>query len=124
MLTIKPRADGYDPVQFVNCSRCGSDFESYYWGKMKAKICHSCRLPKSAPQIRGTKAELLGQPFTVRELQILSLVCDGLLNKEIAHILHLAVGTVKVFLSTVLAKAGKSNRTALAMWCVQENVLD
>lgn len=63
--------------------------------------------------------ELLGQPLTVREKQIVDKVCEAKLNKEIAHELHLAEGTVKVFLSTIFCKTGVSNRTALAIWGIR-----
>jgi DNA-binding NarL/FixJ family response regulator len=55
-------------------------------------------------------------PLTVRERQIVDKVCAAKLNKEIAHDLHLAEGTVKVFMSAIFGKVGVANRTALAIW--------
>jgi DNA-binding NarL/FixJ family response regulator len=65
-------------------------------------------------------ANLLGRPLTVREKQIVNCVCEAKLNKEIAHQLHLAEGTVKVFMSTIFSKAGVTNRTALAVWALRQ----
>lgn len=59
---------------------------------------------------------LLGKPLTPRETQVLDLIATGKLNKEIAHEILLGEGTVKVMVSTILAKTGLSNRTSLAVW--------
>jgi DNA-binding NarL/FixJ family response regulator len=65
---------------------------------------------------------MLGRPLTIREKQIVDCVCEGKLNKEIAHQLHLAEGTVKAFMSTIFSKVGVSNRTALAIWSVRQAI--
>ncbi len=62
-------------------------------------------------------------PLTVREWQVVELVTEAQLNKEIAHILHLSEGTIKVYISNILAKTGLSNRTALAVWSVTGRVM-
>jgi DNA-binding NarL/FixJ family response regulator len=64
---------------------------------------------------------MLGRPLTVRETQIVRLVADAKLNKEIASELHLSEGTVKVFLGPIFAKTGVRNRTALAVWWILRN---
>ncbi|MGC8519937.1 MAG: response regulator transcription factor [Steroidobacteraceae bacterium] len=52
-------------------------------------------------------------PFelSVRELEILKLLAGGYSNKEIARSLHLADGTVKNYVSDILAKLGTRDRT-------------
>jgi two-component system nitrate/nitrite response regulator NarL len=74
-------------------------------------------------QTRLDCAHLLGVPLTPREKQVVACVCKALLNKEIAHELHLAEGTVKVFMSTIFCKVGVSNRVALALWGVSKDRL-
>jgi predicted ATPase/DNA-binding CsgD family transcriptional regulator len=54
--------------------------------------------------------------LSTRELEVVRLVADGLANKAIAMQLHLSVRTVESHVRHVLAKAGLSNRTQLAMW--------
>lgn len=51
------------------------------------------------------------QPLTVRELEILRLLAGGYANREIAAALHLAPGTVKNHVSSVLMKLGVRDRT-------------
>jgi predicted ATPase/DNA-binding CsgD family transcriptional regulator len=54
--------------------------------------------------------------LSVRELEVVRLVADGLANKAIAAELHLSVRTVESHVRHVLAKAGLQNRTQLATW--------
>jgi LuxR family transcriptional regulator, maltose regulon positive regulatory protein len=51
------------------------------------------------------------ESLTLRELEILRLVADGLSNAEIAQKLFLAVGTVKVHTHNIYGKLGASSRT-------------
>lgn len=53
-------------------------------------------------------------PMTDRERDVLRLAGDGLPNAEIATRLHLAEGTVRNYLSTVIAKLGVRNRVEAA----------
>ena len=57
---------------------------------------------------RTTRANPAG--LTSREQQVLSLVCDGLTNEEIAGRLFIAVKTVDHHVSAVLGKLGASSR--------------
>jgi DNA-binding NarL/FixJ family response regulator len=50
-------------------------------------------------------------PLTAREHEILSLMADGLSNREIGSLLKIATGTVKRHSSQLFAKLGASSRT-------------
>ena len=54
------------------------------------------------------------EPLSEREREVLRLLADGLSNKEIAHRLALAEGTVKNHVSTILDKLQAVNRTQAA----------
>ncbi|WP_246249056.1 response regulator transcription factor [Chelativorans alearense] len=53
--------------------------------------------------------------LTARENEILRLVVEGKSNSEIGERLHLAEGTIKNYVSTILEKCGARNRTELAI---------
>jgi DNA-binding NarL/FixJ family response regulator len=56
--------------------------------------------------------------LTPREQQLVDLVSQAKLNKEIAHELRLAEGTVRDYLSRLFRKVGVKNRTELAVWAM------
>lgn len=55
--------------------------------------------------------EPLIEALTVRELDVLGLVADGLPNREIAHALDISEHTVKFHLASIFGKLGVSTRT-------------
>jgi NarL family two-component system response regulator LiaR len=60
--------------------------------------------------------------LTSRELDILRLIATGKSNKEIANELVLTEGTVKGYVSNVLAKIGVQDRTQAALFAVREGL--
>ena len=102
-----------NPIQLApfsslhNCFRCGKEFRAG-----SARICAACRTPKPAQRE-------LDPRLSFREKQVVNLVAQAKLNKEIAYELHLTEGTVKEYLNRIFRKVGVSNRTALAVWAMR-----
>lgn len=63
------------------------------------------------------------EPLTRRELEILDLISAGRTNQEIASVLIVAVGTVKVHVEHILAKLGVSGRTEAAVRGLELGIL-
>ncbi len=63
------------------------------------------------------------EPLTEREIEVLRLVAGGYSNREIAGALHLAEGTVKNHLSSVLSKLGVRDRTRAVLKAVELGIL-
>lgn len=64
---------------------------------------------------------LAGKKLGPRETQVTALLAEGRTNKEIAHLLKITEGTVKMYVSRVFGKTGLDNRTAVAMWWCQKS---
>lgn len=60
--------------------------------------------------------------LTPQELAVLALVAEGLTNRQIAVKLYLGEGTVRNYVSSVLAKIGVSNRAEAAAYAVKHNI--
>ena len=57
----------------------------------------------------------LADPLSEREIDILKVLAKGFTNKEIAAHLHLAEGTVKNYVTSILGKIGARDRTQAAL---------
>lgn len=65
------------------------------------------------PRQRSSGAETFLSP---RQLEIMQLLAQGLSNKEIANILGITEGTIRVHLSAIFKAIKVSNRTEATLW--------
>ena len=87
------------------------------------KILGRLRSPapaKSAP----LQEPRTGEGLSERELAVLRLLGRGAPNREIAEALALTEGTVKNYVSAILAKTGLHDRTQAALFAVRHNLTD
>ena len=75
------------------------------------------------PLKNGWKSELLENPLTKREQEILALVAGGKSNQEIAQILYIAPGTVRVNVHAILQKLEVRDRTQAAVLAIQKGLV-
>jgi DNA-binding NarL/FixJ family response regulator len=76
------------------------------------------------PRVAGTflpSRSTPGPVLTVREREVLGLVCDGLSNKQIARQLGIAEHTVKIHLGNAFRRIGVNDRTSAALWLQRQN---
>lgn len=62
--------------------------------------------------------------LTRREKEILALIAAGKTNQEIANLLYIAPGTVRVHVHTILHKLGVRDRTRAAVIAIQKQLID
>ncbi|SRR5581483_1543871 len=77
-------------------------------------IVETCRKTE-----RNAGADLVS--LSARDLELAQLVSRGSQNKEIAGLLGITEGTVKVYISHLFAKLGLLNRADLAAWAVRHD---
>jgi DNA-binding NarL/FixJ family response regulator len=77
-----------------------------------------------APARAATTRERQIPPLTEREHEILVLLAKGFSNPEIAQRLHLARGTVRNYVSTILQKLDVSDRTQAAVEAIRRGLVD
>jgi DNA-binding NarL/FixJ family response regulator len=66
----------------------------------------------------------LAEPLTARERDVLRLLGTGATNRDIAERLSLSEGTVKNYISAILAKTGLRDRTQAALLAVRRGLID
>jgi DNA-binding NarL/FixJ family response regulator len=64
------------------------------------------------------------EPLTPREEDVLDLLVEGLPNKEIGARLHLTEGTVKNYVSTIIAKLQANDRTHAVVTALRRGLVD
>ncbi len=79
--------------------------------------------PEALPLLFRPSAPRIGDDLTGRERDVLALLVDGRTNDDIAGALGISIGTVRVYVSNVLAKLGVDNRTAAAVTAVQHGLV-
>jgi len=85
-------------------------------------VLHTDAQSQLVNEVSGKKEQSPLEDLTTRELDILKLIASGRSNKEIANDLHLTEGTVKGYVSNVLAKLGVQDRTQAALLAVREGL--
>jgi DNA-binding NarL/FixJ family response regulator len=73
---------------------------------------------------RPTRANLPIEQLTDREADVLRLAASGWSNRQIAQGLHLAEGTVKNHMSSVLLKLGVTDRTKAVLRALETGILN
>lgn len=87
--------------------------KSVYYG---TGVMEETIFEKLAKNTEVKNAGFCEEGYTARELDIVKAVAQGLSNKEIASRFCISEGTVKNYISSILAKENLSHRTALAVY--------
>lgn len=80
------------------------------------------RLLRAAGQVH-LPTDLPSERLTERELEVVQLMAGGYSNREIAHALGTAEGTIKNHVSSILAKLGVRDRTRAVLKALEAGLL-
>ncbi len=72
---------------------------------------------------RSLERQLPREPLTEREMEVLQLLAQGKMNKEIAAALVISERTVKFHVSAILGKLGAGNRTEAVTMAAQRGLV-
>ncbi|MEV4296762.1 response regulator transcription factor [Microbispora rosea] len=101
-----------DPREFPLGVRAAAEGGAYLSPPVAARVIRGLagdRLSRSA----AAREQVAG--LTNREREVLALVGEGLSNAGVAARLHLAEGSVKTYVSTIMSKLGVPNRVRAAV---------
>jgi two-component system, NarL family, response regulator len=73
--------------------------------------------------IPASDSDKLTSVLTRREQEILALIADGKTNQEIAQMLYIAPGTVRVHVHAILQKLNVRDRTQAAVIAIQDKLI-
>lgn len=93
------------------------DGESYIQPNMASLLFKRMNSSREKDQLGVNK-------LTKREIQVLKLITEGMLNKEIAHNLCISEKTVKNHVSNIFKKINVSDRTQAAVYAIKNNLVD
>lgn len=101
--------------QLVSAIRSVSRGEPFLHPSITAKLLARLQQGGVGSPPQTPKVEPPREPLSERELAILRLMAQGMANKVIAGRLHLADGTVKNYVTRILAKLDVEDRTQAAL---------
>jgi len=109
LLKGAPRKELFDAVRVVHAG--GSLLQPVVASKLLRQVSHPA-------QVNEVEA------LTLRELEVLRLVAQGLQNKEIAAALVISERTVKFHVSSIMGKLGAGNRTEAVRLAAQQGLIE
>jgi two-component system, NarL family, response regulator len=98
-----------------------------WWDATATHEIHTAFQSNSPPkdfEASADTAPAINDPLTKREQEILALVAAGKSNQEIARILYIAPGTVRVHVHTILQKLDVRDRTQAAVLAIQKGLVN
>lgn len=98
--------------QLAEAIRVASRGEAFLQPAVASKVV--AELTRLSPHASRANRDL-PEPLSERELEVLGELARGRANREIGERLHLAEGTVKNYVSSILAKLGARDRTHAAL---------
>jgi len=120
--TIQMGAEGYvlkdaEPEVLVDAIRSVKNGQPYIQANMTRELVREFN-----KITLHDKAKTEENNLTAREMEVLELIAEGLINKEIAKRLYISEKTVKNHVSNIFRKLNVSDRTQAAIYAFKHNL--
>ncbi len=113
---------GLDPNSIVLAIRSIVAGASWWDNAASQEIFSAFRDDEISPVL--SIAPAVNGALTKREKEILALVSIGKSNQEIADVLYIAAGTVRVHVHAILSKLSVRDRTQAAIFAIENGLID
>ena len=100
-------------AQLAESIRSTAHGESILDPSVAAKVV--AEFSRVSSMVPATSSDVLPEPLSEREIELLRLIASGSSNKEIADALFITEGTVKNHITHILGKLGVRDRTQAAL---------
>lgn len=122
--TVNLGAEGYvlkdaDSAVLIDAIRTVYGGENYVQPHMAARLIKEFNRSNSQDKGHGSDSNSLSE----REVEVLKLIADGLLNKEIADRLNISEKTVKNHVSNIFRKIDVADRTQAAIYAIRKDIV-
>jgi NarL family two-component system response regulator LiaR len=120
---IRAGANGYilkdtPPAQLLTAVRNAAEGQTPVDPNIAGKLF------KSFAERPTPQPDHLVEPLSEREIEIVRLMAGGLTNAEIGSELYLSEGTIRNYISTILAKLGVKDRTQAVVTAIRYGLID
>ncbi len=120
--TLQMGAEGYvlkdaEPSVLIEAIRTVYKGQNYIQSNMTTELVKEFNRVTLRDKDKGEKKKL-----TAREIEVLELIAEGMINKEIAKQLYISEKTVKNHVSNIFKKLNVSDRTQAAIYAFKHNI--
>jgi DNA-binding NarL/FixJ family response regulator len=95
--------------------------ETFFCGKVMNEVNQETVIPET--EIANSAFSCKGVKVSAREAEIISLVAEGLTNKQIAEQLFLSTHTVITHRKNIMNKLGLNNTAGLVLFAIRQNII-
>lgn len=104
----------------ISAIRCVYNGETYMQSNMVTPLVDPLQEDQEKYETEMAKER---EMLTKREMEVLSLITEGLLNKEIGYELRISEKTVKNHISNIFRKLNVNDRTQAAVYAIKNNII-
>jgi DNA-binding NarL/FixJ family response regulator len=114
---VARRALAHGAAGYIPKSLAGESIVSAIRAVLDGEVWLPARMSGAAGKLRDAEAQAAAHvaELTPQQFRVLTMLADGLLNKQIAYELGVSEATIKAHMTAIMRKLGCNNRTQVAL---------